>query len=79
MPEVIRVGRFKIKIHTREPEFKVPHVHVEYDDGEEVEVSLLSCQIIAGQAPGLESQIRELVSKHHSVCRQTWDNIHGQE
>ena len=77
MPEIIRLGTYKIKIHTREPEYKVPHVHVEYEAGEEVEVSLLSLEIIAGQAPGDESKIKTLVRKHYTACLTAWDRIHS--
>ncbi len=77
MPEIIRAGGYKIKIHTREPEYKVPHVHVEYEAGEEVEVSLLSLEIIAGRAPGEEGNIRSLVRKHLIACQQKWDELHS--
>jgi hypothetical protein len=77
MPEVIRVGQYKIKIHTREPEYKVPHVHVEFEPGEEVEVSLLSLKILAGEAPGHEGNIRTLVEKHFTACWNAWDKFHS--
>lgn len=77
MPEVIRVGRYKIKVHSREPEYKIPHVHVEYNPADEVEVSLLSLEIIAGEAPGHEGKIRTLVKKHFTACWKTWDEFHA--
>lgn len=81
MPTVAREGEFEFIVHTREPSFEPPHVHVRLSDGNEVRIELAGGTFMrpddAGVPPGKSRAILTAYKRHVVEIMKVWSAIHG--
>ena len=77
MPTVATEGQLRFVVNTRKNAFEPPHVHIWVGNEDVCRIELNGGSYMDEPPPGNYRDILQAYTRHATVIRNTWDQIHG--